>query len=76
MPLAQLEEYIQKNEHLPGIPTAEEVVEKGISTQEITAKLLEKVEELTRYVIELKTKNDRLEKNYLELLKQLPKTKD
>lgn len=76
MPLAKLEEYIQKNEHLPGIPTAAEVVEKGISTQEITAKLLEKVEELTRYVLELKAENVGLKKDYQEVLKRLPMGKD
>lgn len=72
MPLAQLDEYIQEHEHLPGIPTASEAVEKGVSTQEMTAKLLEKVEELTRYVIELKNENESLKKDYREVLKRLP----
>ncbi|RDB04392.1 hypothetical protein [Runella aurantiaca] len=72
MPLAQLEDYIQEHEHLPGIPTASEAVEKGVSTQEMTAKLLEKVEELTRYVIELKNENEGLKKDYQEVLKRLP----
>ncbi len=71
MPLTQLEEYIKTHEHLPGIPTASEVVEKGVSTQEMTAKLLEKVEELTRYVIELKKENEGLKKDYQEVIKRL-----
>ncbi|RDB05620.1 LamG domain-containing protein [Runella aurantiaca] len=72
MPLAQLDEYIQEHGHLPGIPTASEAVDQGVSTQEITAKLLEKVEELTRYVIELKKENESLKKDYQEVLKRLP----
>ncbi|MCA0229470.1 MAG: LamG domain-containing protein [Bacteroidetes bacterium] len=75
MPLAQLDEYIRERGHLPGIPTASEVVEKGISAQEMTAKLLEKVEELTRYVIELKKENDTLKKNYKELMERIPTNK-
>ncbi|MBB3840722.1 hypothetical protein FHS57_004742 [Runella defluvii] len=75
MPLAQLDEYIKEHEHLPGIPTASEAVEKGVSTQEMTAKLLEKVEELTRYVIELKKENDSLKKDYKELIKALSTNK-
>ncbi|MFC1617299.1 hypothetical protein ACFL2K_03670 [Candidatus Margulisiibacteriota bacterium] len=58
MPLENLESFIKKNKHLPGIPKAEEAVNKGVSVGEMQAKLLEKVEELTLYVIELKKENE------------------
>lgn len=59
--LLQLEEYIRKHQHLPGVPSAEEVKKEGSadlgSMNEI---LLRKVEELTLYMIELKKENTAL----------------
>ena len=54
MPLDELHSYIKKNQHLPDVPTAEEVAENGIELGETNALLLKKIEELTLYVIELK----------------------
>jgi len=51
-PLAEVEEYINKNHHLPEIPSAAEVEENGINLGEMNAKLLQKIEELTLYLIE------------------------
>ncbi|ELR68767.1 hypothetical protein C900_05863 [Fulvivirga imtechensis AK7] len=53
-PLEELEIHLKKNKHLPGIPTAKEVEENGVNLGEMNAKLLEKVEELTLYLIEIK----------------------
>ncbi|QHV96359.1 metallophosphoesterase [Spirosoma endbachense] len=53
-PLAEVERYIQQHQHLPGIPSAEEVVKDGMDVGQMNAKLLEKIEELTLYIIELK----------------------
>ncbi|NEU66759.1 autotransporter outer membrane beta-barrel domain-containing protein [Spirosoma agri] len=52
-PLAQVEQYIQKHEHLPGVPSAREMVERGNDLHKTDAKLLEKIEELTLYSIQL-----------------------
>ncbi|MBD2704170.1 hypothetical protein IC229_26235 [Spirosoma sp. BT702] len=49
--LAEVEKYIQDNKHLPGVPSAKEVVEKGVDVAKMDAKLLEKIEELTLYSI-------------------------
>lgn len=62
-PLANLESYINQNKHLPGIPSAAEVKkEGGIELGEMNVKLLEKIEELTLYVIELKKENEQMKK--------------
>ena len=58
MPLSELEAFIQKNGHLPNLPTEAEVMENGVNLAEMNVKLLEKVEELTLYVIELEKKID------------------
>jgi len=50
--LEELENYISHNKHLPNIPTEAEVKENGINLGEMNAKLLQKIEELTLYVIE------------------------
>ncbi len=59
MPLQELDNYIQENKHLPEIPTTEEVQENGISVGEMNAKLLQKIEELTLYLIELNKENEK-----------------
>ncbi len=58
MPLQELDNYIKENNHLPEIPTEKDVKENGISVGEMNAKLLQKIEELTLYVIELKKENE------------------
>ena len=55
--IQELEAYIKVNKHLPGIPSATEVATSGINVGEMDVKLLEKIEELTLYVLELKKEN-------------------
>jgi len=57
MPLLEVESYIQDNGHLPNIPTEAQVQQDGIHLGEMNAKLLEKVEELTLYLIEQEKTN-------------------
>jgi len=51
--LAEVEQHIQKQGHLPGVPSAQEVAEKGVSVGDMQAVLLAKIEELTLHQIEL-----------------------
>lgn len=68
--LTSLENFINKNKHLPGIPSAAEVEKNGgVELGKLNTKLLEKVEELTLYVIELNKKVERLEKENAALKK-------
>jgi hypothetical protein len=53
-PLAEVEQFISTNGHLPEIPTTKEVEQNGVNLGEMNAKLLQKVEELTLYLIEQK----------------------
>lgn len=59
--LYQVEEFIKENGHLENIPSAAEVSENGISLGEMNAKLLEKIEELTLYVIQQQKQINKLE---------------
>jgi len=60
--LTELESYIKENKHLPGIPSQKEVQEEGILLGKMQGKLLEKIEELTLYVIDLKKEIEALKK--------------
>jgi len=50
--LAQVQEYINENGHLPNIPSATEMEKEGMLLKEMNLKLLEKIEELTLYTIQ------------------------
>ena len=69
-PLDEVEQYLKANKHLPEIPSAKEVSENGIVVGEMQSKLLQKIEELTLYVIELKKENERLHQRTSNLEKQ------
>jgi hypothetical protein len=51
MALNEVEAYIKENKHLPDIPSESVIANSGVSVGEINAKLLQKIEELTLYVI-------------------------
>jgi len=59
-PLAEVKSYIEANNHLPDVPSAAQVEEEGISVAEMQKTMLQKIEELTLYVIELKEENEQL----------------
>ncbi|MDR9399241.1 MAG: hypothetical protein RI562_09270 [Salibacter sp.] len=59
----ELRSFIEEKGHLPGIPTANEVKEEGIDLAKTNKALLEKVEELTLYTLELEKRLSELENN-------------
>lgn len=68
-PLSEVESYIKANQHLPEVPSAEEVEKNGHNLGEMDATLLKKIEELTLYMIEMKKDNE-AQKKENQLLKQ------
>ncbi|GAB4260052.1 MAG: hypothetical protein Kow0079_17010 [Vicingaceae bacterium] len=65
--IKELEAYITKYHHLPNMPSAKEVKENGIGVGELQVKLVEKIEELTLYIIELQKQNEELRKQIKNL---------
>jgi hypothetical protein len=65
--LADVEDFISREGHLPEIPSAKEVAENGVKVGEMESKLLMKVEELTLYMIELKKENEIMKTQLEEL---------
>jgi hypothetical protein len=62
-PLAEVEQFVTTNKHLPGVPSATQLVnEGGVDVAQMLSKQMEKIEELTLYLIELNKKVEKLEK--------------
>ena len=66
--LEEVEQHINENGHLPEIPSEAEVTENGINLGEMNAKLLQKIEELTLYLIE-QNKQNQIQQAEIEVLK-------
>ena len=68
MSLSEVEAFIKTHKHLPDIPSEAEIVKYGVSLGEIQSKLLQKIEELTLYIIkldiEIKELNTKIENLY------------
>ncbi len=68
-PLADVKAFIEENKHLPNIPPASEMEKNGIQLGDMSKKLVEKVEELTLYILQLQDQIDSLKK-------QMPQKKE
>ncbi|MES2275715.1 MAG: hypothetical protein V4592_06820 [Bacteroidota bacterium] len=74
--LPNLKDFVDKNHHLPEIPTATEMAKNGLDLGDMNIKLLKKVEELTLYLIaadkEKQEQNKKLnvQQNQIDQLKQ------
>lgn len=69
MSLDKVESFVKENKHLPNVPSADEMAKNGLDVSQTSAKLMEKIEELTLYMIEmnkeikaLKLENETLKK--------------
>ncbi len=64
--LQEVEDHIQQKGHLPNIPSEKEVLQNGINLGEMDAKLLQKIEELTLYIIQQNKRIEKLENQLKE----------
>jgi len=65
--LSEIEAFVKKNKHLPEIPSAEAAKTHGIDLEDMNAKLLKKIEELTLHLIDMKKGMERQEKEIQDL---------
>ena len=61
-PLSEVEAFIKENKHLPSVPSAVKIQDKGAHVAELMTKMMEKTEELTLYSIEQKKEIDELKR--------------
>lgn len=60
-PLLEVERFVTENKHLPDILSEKQMQVEGLNINEFQIKLLQKIEELTLYVIQQEKKNQKLE---------------
>jgi hypothetical protein len=60
-PLTEVEVFVREHKHLPEIPSAQEMEKEGVNVAEMNKFLLQKIEELTLYQIEMYKRLNRLE---------------
>lgn len=69
--LQELEQYIKENKHLPDVPTAASIEEKGADVGEMQKIMMQKIEELTLYIIQQQKVMDEQQKQIDELKTQI-----
>jgi hypothetical protein len=74
-PLEEVEQFILTNKHLPDVPSEKEVKENGLSLGQSDAVLLQKIEELTLYLIEQNKENKEQSEKIKELEEENKKLK-
>ncbi|WP_222983921.1 fibronectin type III domain-containing protein [Flagellimonas meishanensis] len=80
--LEEVKKFIEENGHLPNIPSAKQIEKEGIDLGTMNAKLLEKIEELTLYLLaqdakikQLELKNAKIE-DLLKRIEQLERKQE
>lgn len=63
MPLDELKSYLTINNHLPNVPSTSQVQEEGIDLAEMNKTLLQKVEELTLYILQQQEEIEAIKKS-------------
>nr|WP_321485517.1 hypothetical protein [uncultured Draconibacterium sp.] len=71
--ISEVELFINKNKHLPDFPSGKEIRENGVNLGQMDAKLLQKIEELTLYMIEQNKRIEKLENENSELMRKVKK---
>lgn len=73
--LDAIEAYVNKNKHLPNIPSADELQKEecGLDLAQMQAKQMEKIEEVYLYLFEMKKEIERLKKENTELKNTIKK---
>jgi hypothetical protein len=61
--LNEVQQFIKENKRLPGIPSAADIEKNGLRIGEMQKMQMEKIEELTLYILELKKEIDTLKKD-------------
>lgn len=68
-PLSEVKTFIQENKHLPEIKSAQEMQENGVGINELQTQLLQKIEELTLYILQ-QEERIRLQEERIEALEK------
>ncbi|WP_286863332.1 MULTISPECIES: hypothetical protein [Sphingobacterium] len=67
MPLEELESFVKNNKHLPSIVPAKTAAENGVALGELNRQLLQKIEEMTLYLIQQNKEIKQLKEDVIAL---------
>ena len=70
--MKEVQHFITKNNHLPDVPSEKEIVEKGYNIHEMNKVFMQKIEELTLYVIQQQKEIDYLKEQLNEQKQEKP----
>lgn len=62
--LGELRQYLNDNKHLPGVPSEKEILGNGYDIGEMQSIMMEKIEEMTRYILYLQDEINQLKTNH------------
>jgi len=65
--LNEVEAFVNENKHLPGVPSEQEIKDQGLDMGEMNKILMQKVEELTLYIIDQNKKIEKLQETVNKL---------
>ncbi|RPH31733.1 MAG: hypothetical protein EHM93_12355 [Bacteroidales bacterium] len=75
MDLRKLEEFVKTNQHLPEIASEPEMIESGVNMKDLQMKLLQKMEEMTLYMIEQNKKLEQQNEKIMTLENEIKELK-
>ena len=75
MPLKEVEAFVIKYHHLPEIPAEKEILLSGLDMGKLQLLQMQKIEELTLYIIAQEKKIEALQTDLGNIKESLPKTK-
>ena len=64
MPLKNLRSFISENGHLPKVPSADNIEASGMDVGEMQKLMMEKIEELTLYILQLQAEIDSMKRSW------------
>jgi hypothetical protein len=74
--LGEVKTHIEEHGHLPGVPSSAEVQKNGLEMGQAQTLMMQKIEELTLYVLQLSDENAALKENSTELQSRLRDLED
>lgn len=66
-PLTEVEAFIKANQHLPNVPSAQDIEKEGLDLADMLSRQMAKIEELTLYLIEMKQEIKALQDEHIAL---------
>ena len=68
--LKEVQDYINAEKHLPDVPSAKEIQQNGLAVADMQTRMMQKIEELTLYIISQNQQIEQLQQRVTQLEKK------